>query len=710
MHLFKRIALTLWLIISSTLAVVITEDRVDRGSISVNLGEVTVNSGASWSIINNAVTAFAGKINVQSGGGLYISSTSPLLALQVTLTSLLDSITNDGVISLDSRASLTASNYNLIGLSFTNNGEMYLAASGVLPSTMDLTAASWTNNGLLVAYQNQRSSGVLNLGTPLGAITNNGQICLYNQVYQQQTRIEGSGCITANKNSAIYISNAVLPVATTQNFYLQDSKSSMIVQAVSSTQTFNVYGFGNGNKIGITLPAVGIPPNPAYSYDVDTGILTVRAGLLSQKFNIGLGYYSLFFSVVTDNGAGLPSTILGSISYSGPVPSRNLPASCKIACKPVPTAPGTNPTEYTTTITTTNSAGNPLTETGVVDISTDSNGSWFTTTSIFPTTSQSSSSETVASSSQPDSSSTEPSAFPSSTGDSSAEPSITSDYSSSELSVVPSSASESASESSAEPSSASESASESGSESVASETSASESASEQSSTSESVSSESASSDSSSEPSSASESSVEPSSASESVVPSSATETSVSESASESSAEPSSASESVASESAVSETSASESAAPSSASETSVSESAASSSASESFASESSVESSAVPSSASEFSTSESVASETPASETPASETPASESASEQSSTSESSAEISSASESSAEPSSAKSAISESASEFSAAPSSASQSSASQSSTNESSSQQSSAESSSTGTSSVSASAATSEYT
>ena len=73
MHLFKRIALTLWLIISSTLAVVITEDRVDRGTISVNLGEVTVNLGASWSIINNAVTAFAGKINVQSGGGLYIS-------------------------------------------------------------------------------------------------------------------------------------------------------------------------------------------------------------------------------------------------------------------------------------------------------------------------------------------------------------------------------------------------------------------------------------------------------------------------------------------------------------------------------------------------------------------------------------------------------------------------------------------------------------
>ena len=283
----------------------------------MNLGEVTVNLGASWSIINNAVTAFAGKINVQSGGGLYISLTSPLLALQVTLTSLLDLITNDGVISLDSRASLTASNYNLIGLSFTNNGEMYLAASGVLPSTMDLTAASWTNNGLIVAYQNQRSSGVLNLGTPLGAITNNGQICLYNQVYQQQTRIEGSGCITANKNSAIYISNAVLPVATTQNFYLQDSKSSMIVQAVSSTQTFNVYGFGNGNMVGVTLPLLGNILNPAYSYNPSTGILRLRNLLVYQDFNIGPGYNPSLFLIVTDNGAGLPSTILIDRNWCG---------------------------------------------------------------------------------------------------------------------------------------------------------------------------------------------------------------------------------------------------------------------------------------------------------------------------------------------------------------------------------------------------------
>ena len=58
------------------------------------------------------------------------------------------------------------------------------------------------------------------------------------------------------KDSTIYIANVVLAVSSKQNFYLTDKGSSMIVQAVSTTQTFNVYGFGDGNKIGLTLPLV----------------------------------------------------------------------------------------------------------------------------------------------------------------------------------------------------------------------------------------------------------------------------------------------------------------------------------------------------------------------------------------------------------------------------------------------------------------------
>ena len=227
----------------------------------------------------------------------------------------------------------------------------------------------------------------------MGAITNDGTICLSNQVYQQSTVIYGSGCFVTEEDSTIYIPNSLLSVDQNQNFYLKDSKSSIIVEALSAPQTFNVYGFGNGNKIGLTIPLLGnlLPYYPAYSYDESTGILTLRNLLLTQKFNIGKGYDSDLFKIVTDSGAGLPSTLLGSLQYNGPVPDQSLPSSCQVECKQLPDAPGTEPTEFTTTVTTTASDGSELTETGIVEVTTDSQGSWYTTTSIFPTASTSSS-------------------------------------------------------------------------------------------------------------------------------------------------------------------------------------------------------------------------------------------------------------------------------------------------------------------------------
>ncbi|KGQ81412.1 hypothetical protein MEO_05392 [Candida albicans P94015] len=385
MKFLQKFIITVALLTNIVFAIDITENKVDRGSVTLSFGEIIIHPGASWSIIDNAFSNFIGKLDVKAKSALYISSTSHLLALQVSLTTLLHSINNSGIISFDSRVSLTPSSYDLRGLSFTNSGEMYFAASGRVPSTMSLTSASWTNTGLLSFYQNQRTSGAVCLGFPLGSITNSGKICLNNQVYQQTTQIKGSGCFSANGDSTIYIANVLLSVSANQNFHLVDKDSSMIVQAISTTQTFNVYGFGNGNKIGLTLPLIGIILESAHSYDSSTGILTLRNFLLEQRFNIGLGYDSSKFSVVTDSGSGIPSTIWGSVTYTGRVPTRALPKSCQMACKPIPEAPGVKPTDYTTTITKTNTAGNTVTETGAVTISTDKSGSWFTTTSIFPT-------------------------------------------------------------------------------------------------------------------------------------------------------------------------------------------------------------------------------------------------------------------------------------------------------------------------------------
>lgn len=385
MKFLQKFIITVALLTNIVFAIDITENKVDRGSVTLSFGEIIIHPGASWSIIDNAFSNFIGKLDVKAKSALYISLTSHLLALQVSLTTLLHSINNSGIISFDSRVSLTPSSYDLRGLSFTNSGEMYFAASGRVPSTMSLTSALWTNTGLLLFYQNQRTSGAVCLGFPLGSITNSGKICLNNQVYQQTTQIKGSGCFSANGDSTIYIANVLLSVSANQNFHLVDKDSSMIVQAISTTQTFNVYGFGNGNKIGLTLPLIGIILESAHSYDSSTGILTLRNFLLEQRFNIGLGYDSSKFLVVTDSGSGIPSTIWGSVTYTGRVPTRALPKSCQMACKPIPEAPGVKPTDYTTTITKTNTAGNTVTETGAVTILTDKSGSWFTTTSIFPT-------------------------------------------------------------------------------------------------------------------------------------------------------------------------------------------------------------------------------------------------------------------------------------------------------------------------------------
>ncbi|KAI5954284.1 hypothetical protein KGF54_002059 [Candida jiufengensis] len=351
-------------------------------------GEVTIHSGAYWSVINNAVSNFAADIHVQPNAGLYISSFTPFISLKVEMTSLIRTITNDGIISFNSVASFISSSYKLIGSSFTNNGEMYLAASGMFPSEVKLTAAKWNNNGLLVFPQNQRVAGEVILGTTYGTIHNNGQICFHNQVYLQTTSIQGTGCITAEASSSIYIANSLYPISSGQTIYLADGQSSLIVEGISLTQTFYVRNFGivNGvaNKVGLTVPlAAKSLVRSAFEYDTKTGILTLKDAVLSQKFNIGLGYDSSKFEVVTDDGAGLPSTILGSVQYNGPPPNPGQPAQCR-PCKELPSIPGSEPTEYTTTITTKNSNG-LVTQTGVVQISINSQGLFVSSTSFFPT-------------------------------------------------------------------------------------------------------------------------------------------------------------------------------------------------------------------------------------------------------------------------------------------------------------------------------------
>ncbi|KAK6454749.1 hyphally regulated cell wall protein [Scheffersomyces xylosifermentans] len=367
------------LLLGAVRAVTITENTVDRGLLSVGLNGVTVEDGVYWSIIDNFVTAFLGSVDVGTGSGLYISSSSSLLALTVTLLPALGDFKNDGIVSFDALKSLTPPIYNIVGISFTNNGEMYLGGDGSVGiPVFTLTSPVWDNNGLLVFYQNHRSTSVVSLGTPLSTINNNGQICLYNSLYTQLTNIVGHGCITANQDSSIFLSNTLLNVDPNQIFVLRDSQSSLRATAISVPKTFVVSGFGNGNKIGLDIPLINLPPLlDAWDYDGTSGILTLRgAGLLSQKFKIGTGYDKNLFSIVTDDDVGLLSVLFGAVTYSGPVPSPALPAQCT-ECKTLPEIPEANPTTtitstwtgtFTTTITETDTQGG--TDTVIIEVPT----------------------------------------------------------------------------------------------------------------------------------------------------------------------------------------------------------------------------------------------------------------------------------------------------------------------------------------------------
>ncbi|KAK6453613.1 Hyphally regulated cell wall protein N-terminal-domain-containing protein [Scheffersomyces xylosifermentans] len=368
---------------ATVLAIDITTQRVDRGFIDLSIGDINIHSGAYWSIVDNALSVIAGNLNVDSGGGFFISSTNNLIGLSVTLASGLGGIKNNGVIAFNAITSLTTPNYNLIGLSFENNGEMYLGSNGSIGlPIVSLLAPSWTNTGLLVVYQQTRGKGVVNFGTPLLNIKNDGQICLHNELYQQTNSIKGKGCITAEADTTIYLATGLSAVDSTQTFYLKDSQSALRANAIALPQTYTVRGFGNGNKIGLDIPIIGIPLFPAYDYDSSSGILTLRGlSLLQQKFNIGKGYDSSKFQIVSDSAIGLDVVLLGAVQYNGPVPSGGLPTNCQ-PCKDFPQAPGTSATVSTTTVVTTKSDGSVCTDIEDVIISTDSSFSWFTTTSL----------------------------------------------------------------------------------------------------------------------------------------------------------------------------------------------------------------------------------------------------------------------------------------------------------------------------------------
>lgn len=326
-----------WFAVLAT-AVVITEDTIYTGTISLSVGDITIDDGVFWSIWDNAISQFTGSLTVGKDSGFYISSDGSV-TLTVLLLGLINSIENKGVISFNSVGSLLAPVYNLVGLSFVNEGDVFFVSDGLVGvPIMSITSLSWKNNGFVTFHQETKSASVVSLGAPLGEIENTGDICFFNQNYHQTSTISGSGCIHAGNDSTIFLDNPLLPV---NNKILMENKyAQLVATSINAVDLYVVEGFGGGNAIGIATAIF------SRNYNTVTGILTIYAGPLNtlpQSFNIGLGYTSSNFEVVSRIFPGLSVPLNNAIIYNGPPPNSNTCRTCPV----IPVAPKDVPVSST---------------------------------------------------------------------------------------------------------------------------------------------------------------------------------------------------------------------------------------------------------------------------------------------------------------------------------------------------------------------------
>ncbi|EGV63498.1 hypothetical protein CANTEDRAFT_135304 [Yamadazyma tenuis ATCC 10573] len=184
----------------------ITSNTIDRGTISISLGNTHIYPDVYYSIIDVAVASFTGSFNNE--GGFYLTSDSSLIALTASIVGT--SITNSGDWAFNSIQSLTTPDFYLTAtISFSNTGTMWFGGDGLGVPIMSVLGLSWENDGLMVFSLTTRSTGEVLLGAALGVgtqtITNEGTICLINQVYEQSTKIEGSGCIDIGEDSTVFL-------------------------------------------------------------------------------------------------------------------------------------------------------------------------------------------------------------------------------------------------------------------------------------------------------------------------------------------------------------------------------------------------------------------------------------------------------------------------------------------------------------------------
>lgn len=360
-------------------------------------------------VTSSSSTRIGGDIN--NKGSFFVESQDGLTA-SVTLSS--GSLDNSGDIIFNGTNSVFGTYYNLdASRDFINSGNIWLQLKGSnIFSPISLTSGNlfssgtWENTGRIHLIQEQGAPSTVTITANSGEVVNDGTICLENINWSQSVSIEGEGCVNVGDGAVMTLATLGYTTNENQVFYLAASNSLVLVTLDTNNEaqrTYTVGGFGNGNKIRTNL---GFND---WSYSDDTLSLTGLFELSKINIKIGEGYDLSDFRTSSGGSGGT------YISYTGAVPAGDTPpdkclcadppeqptetSAASSATEPASTEPESSTTkpddeatssadnddgDVTTTFETTDSDGNPTTESGVVSTGTDLNGDPTSSTSLFP--------------------------------------------------------------------------------------------------------------------------------------------------------------------------------------------------------------------------------------------------------------------------------------------------------------------------------------
>ncbi|CAN3366099.1 hypothetical protein DICA4_E30526 [Diutina catenulata] len=383
-------------LLASFLALEITDNLYTEGDFTYRdfADDITLKSGVFWSIFDSQHVTF-GSMLIEDGASLYVTGLQDELLYITGAGSWTNpegetvgaTVVNHGLVSFQNDYSLTTF---LTWQHFENSGTLLFNYHGVVNTIwgqLELIGSdSLTNTGLItfhcsITEEEEGCPAQLYVSNIEGFALNDGDVCLENNWYTGSP-LHGHGCMHLRGNSEY----------DTTRFFDQQVGSQTIQFSPGSQGAFIsmkgtfIRGFGEGMAIGVSYAEI---TQVSYAGTLLTILYDVDGQLETIVHEIGEGYDPDLFSIGTRDTHYLPSGNNNNvIEYHGPVPEE---AASAAQCGVCPTEKVEAPmpwdcigcTEYTTTWTTTDN-GFTQTDSGVVIVTTDEEGSLTTTTSVFP--------------------------------------------------------------------------------------------------------------------------------------------------------------------------------------------------------------------------------------------------------------------------------------------------------------------------------------